>query len=87
MVKGNLQFYNKIQSLNHFEKENIRKEVEKEGSAFSLFPTMFSTLPKTTLKFLVIFIVWSANAFKFDRSEILSFDKELLNSLPHNPEF
>ena len=38
---------------------------------------MFSTLPKTNFKFLVIIIVSFANAFNFDQSMILSFGKEL----------
>ena len=40
---------------------------------------MFSTVPKTNFKFLVTFILLSANAFNLDRSKILSVGKELGN--------
>ena len=39
---------------------------------------MFSTLRKTNLIFSVTFILSSANAFKLDRSKILSFGKGLI---------
>ena len=38
---------------------------------------MFSTLPNTNFKFLVTFIFSSANASNWDRSELMSFGKEL----------
>ena len=39
--------------------------------AFSLFPTMFSTLHKTNFKISVTFILSSAHAFNLDQSKIL----------------
>ena len=52
-------------------------------SIFFPFPTMLSSLPKANFKFLVTFILSSANAFSLDQSEILSFGKELiLHTIP-----
>ena len=48
-----------------------------EKPAFSPFPIMFSTLPKTNLNFSVRFILSSASAFNLDQSKNLAFRKEL----------
>ena len=45
--------------------------------AFSPFPTMFSTVPKTNFNFSVRIILSSAYAFNLDQSKILSFGKKL----------
>ena len=54
--------------------------VQLDLPAFSPFPTMFSTLLKTSFNFAVTFILSSANAFNLDKSKILSFGKELTTS-------
>ena len=46
-------------------------------TAFSPFPTMFSTLPNTNFNFSIAFIVSSANAFNLDHFEIFMFGNEL----------
>ena len=58
--------------------ENI---VEKGENAVSPFPTMFSTLPKTSFNFSFKFILSSANAFNLDQSKILLCGKELNNRI------
>ena len=59
-------------------KKDCRKRRKCWKLAFSLFPTMFSTPPKTNLNFSVIFILSSANAFNLDHHKIWSFAKELI---------
>ena len=65
--------------------ENI---VGKGGNAgkqhFLLFPTMFSTYPKTNYNFLVTFMLSSTNAFKLYWSKVLLFGKELTISQTTN---
>ena len=53
------------------------KEEMLVTSIFFLFPTVFSTLPKTNFYFLVTFTLSSVNAFNSNQSKILSFGKEL----------
>ena len=45
--------------------------------AFSPFPKMFATIPKTDFNFLVIFILSSASALNLYQSKIFSFGKGL----------
>ena len=51
---------------------------EKEKPAFSPFPTIVSTIPKTNINFLVTFILSSASALNLGNSKILWFGKELI---------
>ena len=46
-------------------------------SIFFPFPTMFSTLHKTNIKFSVTSILSSATAFELDKPKILLFGNEL----------
>ena len=46
-------------------------------TSISPFPTMFSTLLKTSFDFLFEFTLPSANGFNMDQSKILSFGKDL----------
>ena len=48
-----------------------------ENAAFSPFPTMFSTFPKTNFNFWVAIILLSANVFNLDTSKNLLFDKRV----------
>ena len=58
--------------------ENFVGKRENAGNQHCLpLVTFFSTLPKANLNFLFTFKLSSANAFNLDRSEILSFGKEL----------
>ena len=62
--------------------QNIMGKGESAGNQhFLLSPTMFSTLPRTSLNFWVAFILSSANAFKLDKSKNFSFGKELTQNL------
>ena len=75
-----LTLYHTIPTFSHPEKEAFWKhcgEKERINQHFLLFPTMFSTLPKSNFNFWFTFILSSANAFNFDQSKILSFGKEL----------
>ena len=76
-----LTLYHTILSFNDPEKEDFWKHCGKRrkcwSSAFSPFPTMFSTRPKTNFSFWVTFILLSANAFNLGQSINLSFGKEL----------
>ena len=47
--------------------------------AFSPFPIMFSTLPKTNVIFSVTYILLSVNASNLGQSKISAFGKELKN--------
>ena len=51
---------------------------EKEKPAFSPFPKIVSTIPKTNINFLVIFILSSASALNLANSKILLFGKVLM---------
>ena len=58
--------------------ENTMGKGENAGNQhFLLFPTVFSTLSKREIIILIIFNMSSAKAFNFDKSNILSFGKEL----------
>ena len=57
--------------------ENIAGKGQNAGNQhFLLFPTMFSTLPKTNLNFSFTFLS-SANTFHLDQSKIVLFGKDL----------
>ena len=57
----------------------VRKGENAEKPAFSLFPTLFLTHPRSHFSFLITFILSYANAFNLDKSKILLFRKELNN--------
>ena len=71
-----LTHYRTIPTFNTSGKESFRKQCGKRRkcwcTAFSPFPTMFSTLPKMYFKFSITFILLSANAFNLEQSKILS---------------
>ena len=64
--------------------ENILRKGENADqyicSIFSFSPKMFSALSKKNILIYVIFGLSSANAFHFNSSMILSFDKDLTPS-------
>ena len=76
-----LTLYHTIPIFNDPEEVAFRKHCGKRRKcwkpAFSPFPRMFSTPPKTNYSFSVNFILSSAIAFKLDWSKIVSFGKEL----------
>ena len=55
--------------------------IKKKKTALSPFPTMFSTQSVTQFIIWTTFKMSSANAFKLDWSQILSFSKELKHFL------
>ena len=79
-----LTLYHTIPTFNDPEEVAFWKHYGKRRKcwkpAFSPFPRMFSTLPKTNYSFSVNFILSSASAFKLDWSKIVSFGKELRGS-------
>ena len=83
-----LSLYHRITTLSDLEKEAFWKHCGKRrkcwSPAFSPFPTMFSTLPKSNFNFWVTFILSSANAFNLDQSKNLSFGKELKTIYVYN---
>ena len=84
-----LTLYQTIQTFNDPEKEDVWKYSGKRRKcwkpAFSPFPTMFSTLPKTIFNFSVTFILSSTNVFNLDHPKIMSFGKELHKPFIYNP--
>ena len=62
--------------------ENIVGKRENAGhnQHFLLFPTMFSTFPKTNFNFSVTFILLAAKAFDMYKFKNFSFGKELTGS-------
>ena len=73
MCGNGLTIYHAIPTFNDPERESFENIVGKGENAgkqhFLLIPTMFSTLPKTSLKFLFKFILPSANAINLDQSK------------------
>ena len=73
--------YHTIMTFSNPKTEGFRKHCGKRRKcwkpAFSPFPTMFPTFPKTNFNFSFTFILSSANAFNLDQSKILSFGKGL----------
>ena len=80
VTDSGLTLYHTITTFNNHKKEAFQKHCGKRRKcrkpAFSPFPTMFSTHPKTNFNFSVAFNLSSANAFNLDQSIILSFGKE-----------
>ena len=83
-----LTHYHTIPTFNTSGKENFWKHCEKRRkcwlAAFSLFLTMFPTLPKTNFNFSVIFILLSAYVYILDQSKISIFVNELTLSQTTN---
>ena len=83
--KGNSQqqltLYYAFPTFNDLKKKPFENRVgEGENGSNQhclLFPTMFSTHPKTNFIFSVTFSLLSANAFNLDQSKILLFGTEL----------
>ena len=78
-----LKVVNSLPPNHNFKRSCIRR-LWKRGKrrkcwwpSFSPFPTVFSTLPKTSFTFSVIFILSAANIFILDQSKSLLFGKEL----------
>ena len=76
-----LTLYHTIPTFNNLEKEDFWKHCGKRQKCwqptYSPFSTMFSSLPKTNVNFLVTPTLSSANAFNLDQSKTLLFGKEL----------
>ena len=86
VIKGCLTLSRAIPGLYDPVEESFWKHCGKRrkcwSPAFSLFPTMFSTLSKTNLNFWVTFILSSANVLSLAESKMLSSGKEFI--YPYN---
>ena len=69
-LKKILTLYNTIPNFDDLERQAFLKHCGKKRKcwlpAFSLFPTMFSTLPKTKFNFIVKLFLHSLNAIVLD---------------------
>ena len=86
-ITTELTLYHTIPTFIDPEKEAFWKHWGKSRkcwqSAFSPFPTMFSTHSTKNFCFQVTFILSSVNAFNLDQFKNLSFGKELKRILPN----
>ena len=77
-----LTLYLTIPTFNDPEKEGLENRGKTRKCwlpAFSPFPTIISTLPKTNFNFSVTFILSSPNAFNLDKFKNLLVGKKLIN--------